>query len=378
MLAEGLETLIKALLEDGYQVVGPTIDQQAIVYGEIKSTDDLPRGWTDLQEAGTYRLQRREDDAYFGYVVGPHSWKKYLFPPVTLVASADLGEHGWQMRTPEPDPIKYAFLGVRACELAAIRIQDKVFLGGPFVDPTYEARRSKSFIVAVNCTQAAPTCFCTSMNTGPRCDSGFDLALTETSDGFLIEVGTKAGQVIAALLPVRPANSTEIGNAEIARQQAADQITRRLDTDGLRDLLMNNLRHPHWEEIAQRCLSCTNCTMVCPTCFCSSVSEVPDLTGEHVDRERHWDSCFNPDFSYMNGSPTRNSISSRYRQWMTHKLATWHDQFGSSGCVGCGRCITWCPVGIDLTKEVVALRDTTGNDLANLSDGHAEGAEASR
>ena len=378
MQAEGLETLIKALAEDGYQVVGPTIDQQAIVYGEIRSAGDLPRGWTDLQEAGTYRLQRREDDAYFGYVVGPHSWKKYLFPPSTLVASADHGENGWQIKTPEPDPVKYAFLGVRACELAAIRIQDKVFLGGPFVDPTYEARRTRAFMVAVNCTQAAPTCFCTSMNTGPRCESGFDLALTETSGGFLIETGTEAGQAILALLPVRPANSSDIDQANIARQHAVDQITRRMDTVGIHELLMNNLRHPHWEEIAKRCLSCTNCTMVCPTCFCSSVNEVPDLTGEHVDRERHWDSCFNLTFSYANGSPTRNSISSRYRQWMTHKLATWHDQFGSSGCVGCGRCITWCPVGIDLTHEVAVLRDAVAEDLSRLSDGRTEGAEASQ
>jgi ferredoxin len=378
MLAEGLDALIKALADNGYQVVGPTIDQEAIVYGEIKSTGDLPRGWTDRQEAGTYRLQRREDEAYFGYVVGPHSWKKYLFPPTTLMSSADLTEHGWQMRTPEPDPVKYAFLGVRACELAAIRIQDKVFLEGPFVDPTYEARRTRAFIVAVNCTQAAPTCFCTSMNTGPRCDSGFDLALTETSGGFLIETGTEAGQAIAALLPVRPANSNDMEQANIARQRAVDQITRRMDTVGIHDLLMNNLRHPHWEEVAKKCLSCTNCTMVCPTCFCSSVSEVPDLTGEHVDRERHWDSCFNIDFSYTNGSPTRNSISSRYRQWMTHKLATWHDQFGSSGCVGCGRCITWCPVGIDLTHEVAVLRDSVANDLLKLADSDAEGAEANQ
>jgi sulfhydrogenase subunit beta (sulfur reductase) len=372
MFVEELDELINALANAGYQVVGPTIDQQAIVYGEIKSSRDLPRGWTDLQEAGTYRLQRREDEAYFGYVVGPHSWKKYLFPPSTLMSSADLTEDGWQMRTPEPDPIKYAFLGVRACELAAIRIQDKVFLGGPFVDPTYEARRSKAFIVAVNCTQAAPTCFCTSMNTGPRCERGFDLALTEISGGFLIEIGTEAGQAIVENLHVRPASSMEVEQAEISRQQAVDQITRQMDTVGIHDLLMNNLRHPQWEEISKKCLSCTNCTMVCPTCFCSSVSEVPDLMGEHVDRERHWDSCFNIDFSCMNGSPTRNSISSRYRQWMTHKLATWHDQFGSSGCVGCGRCITWCPVGIDLTQAVAVLRNDAGNVLLKFSNSDSQ------
>lgn len=353
-----LDQLIRSLADDGYQVVGPTIDQEAIVYGDIASADDLPVGWTDIQEPGTYRLQRRDDEACFGYVVGPHSWKKYLFPPLSLVASADRTEAGWQLSVPETEQPRYAFLGVRACELAAIRIQDKVFLGGPFVDPTYQRRRSAAFIVAVNCTQAAATCFCTSMNTGPQCSAGFDLALTEIADGFLLEIGSDAGRAVAARLTTDAATSEQLSRGSSARQQAVNQITKQMDTNEIRDLLMNNLRHPQWEDVAKRCLSCTNCTMVCPTCFCSTVNEVPDLAGHHIDRERSWDSCFNIDFSYMNGSPVRNSIQSRYRQWITHKLATWHDQFGSSGCVGCGRCITWCPVGIDLTQEVAAIRDT--------------------
>ncbi len=353
-----LDQLIRTLADNGYQVVGPTIDQEAIVYGDIASADDLPVGWTDIQEPGTYRLQRRDDEACFGYVVGPHSWKKYLYPPLTLVASADRTEAGWQLSVPETEQRRYALLGVRACELAAIRIQDKVFLGGPFVDPTYQRRRSAAFIVAVNCTQAAATCFCTSMNTGPRCSTGFDMALTEIADGFLLEIGSDAGGAVAARLTTDAATSEQLSLGDSARQHAVNQITKQMDTTEIRDLLMNNLRHPQWEDVAKRCLSCTNCTMVCPTCFCSTVNEVPDLAGDHIDRERSWDSCFNIDFSYMNGSPARNSIQSRYRQWMTHKLATWHDQFGSSGCVGCGRCITWCPVGIDLTQEVAAIRDS--------------------
>ncbi len=356
----GLDVMIQMLKADEFQVVGPTIDQGAIVYGELNCVADLPVGWTDLQEAGRYRLQKRDDEAYFGYVVGPHSWKKYLFPPQTLVATADRNGTSWTLQTPDPTPPRYAFLGVRACELAAMKIQDRVFMGGPYVDPIYESRRAAAFVIAVNCTQAASTCFCTSMKTGPKCTSGFDLALTEISDGFLLEVGSETGRELAARLPVVAATSEQIQSAAAAEQQAVEQITKQLDTHDIRDLLMNNLRHPQWDDVADRCLSCTNCTMVCPTCFCSTVNDVTDLTGDHVDRERSWDSCFNIDFSDMNGSPVRNSIQSRYRQWLTHKLATWHDQFGTSGCVGCGRCITWCPVEIDLTKEVAAIRSTPG------------------
>jgi formate hydrogenlyase subunit 6/NADH:ubiquinone oxidoreductase subunit I len=266
------------------------------------------------------------------------------------------------MRTPgdaEEVP-RYAFLGVRACELAAMKIQDKVFMGGAYTDPTYSRRRESAFVVAVNCTQAAPTCFCTSMNTGPRCSAGFDVALTEIAEGFLIQAASTAGRSLLDELPVTAATDDQRRAAETARQQAVDQMGRQMNTDDIHGLLMGNLDHPQWEDVATRCLSCTNCTMVCPTCFCSTVEEVPDLTGDHVDRQRSWDSCFNMDFSYMNGGIARNSIKSRYRQWLTHKLASWHDQFGTSGCVGCGRCITWCPTGIDLTAEVAAIRASDG------------------
>jgi sulfhydrogenase subunit beta (sulfur reductase) len=356
-----LQSLIDLLAGDGYRVIGPKIDQAAIVYDDIESVDELPRGWTERQEAGQYRLERRDDEAYFGFVVGPHSWKRYLFPPHAVVATADRSPDGWDLRTPDPGDEHFAFLGVRACEIAAIEVQDRTFLHGPYVDPIYQRRRQNALIIAVNCTQAAPTCFCTSMKTGPRCRSGFDLALTEIPEGFEVESGSDAGDALLARLPVRAAAEEELTRAEQQRQQAVDQIQRTLDTDGIRDLLMNNLEHPRWEEVAQRCLSCTNCTMVCPTCFCSSVGEVSDLSGDHVRRERQWDSCFNIDFSYMNGGIVRNDIRSRYRQWLTHKLATWHDQFDTSGCVGCGRCITWCPVGIDLTEEVAAIRDSAGS-----------------
>lgn len=350
-----LPSLIDALIARGYTVVGPTVQQEAIVYDRVTRVEDLPRGWTEDQQPGQYRLQRRDDEACFGYVVGPHSWKKYLFPPLVTLLRSQKTTQGWQFETPTDDPPQLALLGVRACELAAIAIQDRVFTGGEYVDPIYAERRRRLFIVAVNCTQAASTCFCTSMNTGPRCRFGFDLALTELPSGFVVEIGTDSGHDLLASLPVRQATAIEMADANDRRHEATKQ-TRSLDAAGVHDLLLSSLHHPRWSQVADRCLSCANCTMVCPTCFCSSVEEVSDLQGENIERRRRWDSCFNLDFSYMNGGAVRRQIRSRYRQWLTHKLATWIDQFGTSGCVGCGRCITWCPVGIDLTEEVVAIQ----------------------
>ncbi|MBV8527642.1 MAG: 4Fe-4S dicluster domain-containing protein, partial [Candidatus Dormibacteraeota bacterium] len=107
---------------------------------------------------------------------------------------------------------------------------------------------------------------------------------------------------------------------------------------------------------AQRCLACGNCTMQCPTCFCSDLVDEPDVVAGDA-RVRRWASCFEQDYSHIHGGSVRTSTRARYRQWLTHKLGTWWEQFGTSGCVGCGRCIAWCPVGIDITDEVRALRE---------------------
>ena len=251
---------------------------------------------------------------------------------------------------------------MRACELRAIAIQDKVFLGGSFVDPPYQAGREGAFLVAVNCGQAGKTCFCVSMNAGPKATAGYDLALTEILEGaehyFVVEAGTTRGAEVLGQLPCRPAQKLEEEKAASMPARAAAQMSRSIDNAGIKELLYANMEHPRWEEVAARCLSCGNCTMVCPTCFCTTVEDVTDLTGEHAERWQKWDSCFTMDFSYLHGGSIRNSTKARYRQWMTHKLATWIDQFGSSGCVGCGRCITWCPVAIDITEEVRSIRAT--------------------
>lgn len=357
LVKRDFQRLLDLLWGDGYRVVGPTVSQQAIIFDDVRVVADLPIGWTDQQSGASYRLERRDDDAWFGFVVGPHSPKQFLFPPRAAVGTANLTTQGWQFDDAVDDQPPVALLGLRACELAAIAVQDRTFLNDRYSDPIYRHRREQALLIAVNCTQAAATCFCTSMGTGPRCANGFDIALTELANAFTIEVGSPRGEEIVSRLPTVPATAAALREAESARQCAVDQITKKLDTTDIRDLLLGNLDHPRWASVAERCLSCTNCTMVCPTCFCSSVKEVSDLDGEHVVRERQWDSCFNWDFSYMNGGVVRDQVRSRYRQWLTHKLASWIDQFDVSGCVGCGRCITWCPVGIDLTEEVAAIRE---------------------
>ncbi len=367
--AAGLDDLHRALTSAGYRVIGPRVHAGAISLAELDSASELPFGWGVTLAPGGYRLRERDDQAAFGHSAGPGSWKEFLHPPRERLWSAERDQAGSGFVAggragPDEPPARLAFLGVRPCDLRAIQIQDRV-LGAPtHPDSAYAKRRAAVFIVAVNCTEPGETCFCTSMGTGPQAEAGYDLLLTELAGEaehtFLVEAGSSAGQEVLALLPVRPAEPGLTQRAEAAVADAAASMGRTMQADGLRELLAASHDAARWEEVAQRCLTCGNCTMACPTCFCTSVEDVTDLSGDHAERWQSWASCFDLDFSYLHGGPVRSSGVSRYRQWLTHKLGTWHDQFGSSGCVGCGRCIVWCPVGIDLTEEVAALRAELG------------------
>ncbi|HEX5189189.1 MAG TPA: 4Fe-4S dicluster domain-containing protein [Streptosporangiaceae bacterium] len=360
----GLDELVAALIADGYRVIGPVVRDEAIVLAELTSGADLPSGWGVDTGPGHYRVRRRSDEAVFGHSAGPQSWKQFLHPPRRQLWASG-GE-------PEPEkPAPMAFLGVRACDLAAIATLGRVLGGGAHPDASFLRRTGGLFVVAAGCTEPGGLCFCASMGTGPRPGPGYDLALTERIDGeghrFLAEAGTDEGERMLARVSHRPAAGGEVDEAHAAVDAAAARMGRQMPDLDIRELLARSRESPSWEEVASRCLTCGNCTMVCPTCFCTTVEDSSDLTGEHAERWQRWASCFELDFSYLHGGSVRSSGASRYRQWITHKLSTWHDQFGQSGCVGCGRCIAWCPVGIDITAEVATL--------ARLHDEGAEGEE---
>jgi ferredoxin len=366
---DGFAALLAALVADDHSLVGPTVRDGAIVLDTIRGIDDLPRGIGDEQAPGHYRLRDRGDDALFGYAASPQAWKRELLPPRVELVQIRRTARGLAVEEPARSVRKLAFVGVRACELAAIGVQDRVLRDGPYADADYADRRSHVFVLAVHCGAPAGTCFCASMNTGPRARTGYDLGATELVEGeprFVVDVGTEAGRAVLERVPWRDATPADVEAADAVTDDAARRMGRTLDTKGIRDRLMTNLEHPRWQVVADRCLGCANCTMVCPTCFCTSVEDTTDLSGDLATRSRRWDSCFTADFAYVHGGSTRPSLRARYRQWLTHKLATWHDQFGTSGCVGCGRCITWCPVGIDITEEAAAIR---GPITASQHDG---------
>jgi ferredoxin len=348
------------LKTDGYRTIGPVIGSGALKYGEIDSVADLPKGYRDEQSPGKYRIAKTDTAGYFDYVVGSQSLKTIFHPPRSTLS--EVKQHHGQLTfvSSMPAPEKIGVIGARPCEVAAMLLQDKVLTGGEFRDPRYLAIRESTFIVAVNCTRPGGNCFCTSMNSGPKVDKGFDLSLTEIRNGdvstFIVEVGSERGREVLPKVTHRVATVAESEGADRLLAEAAARMGQTLDTTDIKSLLQDNHEHPQWKDVESRCLACGNCTSVCPTCFCSAVEDVADLAGHQARRERRWESCFTRDFTYIHGGHVRQSGGSRYRHWITHKLASWHDQFGSSGCVGCGRCITWCPVGINIIDEVRAIR----------------------
>jgi len=357
LLAKGDLSRLVAALQADYDVVAPMYEDEAIVLGKIASPGDVAVGYRDHQRPGHYRLEKADDGRYFGYNNGPDSPKKLLHPARLELFSGELHSDGGFTLAEEPGPPrKLAFFGIRPCDAFAVLVLDKTFLQNPNVDQPYRRRREGSFLAVLNCTTPGDTCFCASMGTGPRVETGYDLRLTELSGGFLIEAGTPEGAAILGRLPARPASGAEITEADWLLAEAIPRMGRTLNTHNLPGILRGALEHPHWDFMKTWCIGCTNCTIVCPTCFCNDTHDRIDLNLRQVARERVWDSCFSWQFAEVHGGNARSELKYRYRHWVTHKLSYWVEQYGVSGCVGCGRCVTWCPVGIDITEVATIIR----------------------
>ncbi|HFD86712.1 MAG TPA: sulfite reductase subunit A [Gammaproteobacteria bacterium] len=355
LMREDLNALINALKRAGYRCMGPQAKDGAIVYAELNESGLLPRGMTDKQSPCEYRLEATDSPQWFNWANGPQALKPLTFTPREILWRSSRNSDGrldFSSHTVETSPL--AFIGARACDLAALQLQRQHFLDAQR-DAAFESHCDQLFIVAVHCHHPAATCFCASTGDGPEAKSGFDIALHELDEGFLMQTGSDAGERIAAQLPLTEADVNQLEHAEQALLDAAKAQQRSLPPGSLKEALFARLDHSRWDDIAERCLSCGNCTAVCPTCFCHRESDEAALDGQHSEHIREWDSCFSSGHSYIHGIVIRSDTRSRYRQWLTHKLGGWHDQYGRSGCVGCGRCISWCPVGIDMTEEVYGI-----------------------
>jgi len=355
---EALQSLLDLLITSNYQCLGPVKEDNIIQYRSISSINELPAGIVNHQSPGHYELEQTNKPYFFKWNHGPQALKPLCFAPKETLWTEKLNINGdisydANIETPQ----RTAVLGVRACDIAALKIQDQHFLQKSEPDPHYQARRDNLLLIAIDCSTSANTCFCSSTGDGPAIQNNIDIGLSEISEGFLIWAGSETGKKLIAQLDTQTVTAEQIEQMNLSTHSAKEEQQRQLPNN-IKHLLSNEKQnHKHWEDIAKRCLSCGNCTAVCPTCFCYSTDHEMSLDGLSAKNVRHWDSCFSSTHSGLGNFVIRTNTSQRYRQWMTHKLAGWFEQFGRSGCTGCGRCISWCPVGIDITEEAKQVLD---------------------
>lgn len=352
---DAFERFIAQLCLAGDQLVGPQVRDGAIVYDTLTDLSQLAKHVSDQQSPGIYNLERDSNSGYLGWSNGPQGIKPWLFKPVELLWRSEQDAEGVVSFFPPEysDTGDLIFLGAKACDLAALALQDQHFLQAEVKDPAYLHHRSRLKVIAFNCRNAAPTCFCASTGDGPHADGGYDLCLTEIAEGFLVEVGSEQGEAWLAGMQSEAATEEQRLEADQQRQQVAASQSRRLPSDSLiAHSLLENDADGRWQAVAEQCLSCGNCTAVCPSCFCHSEQDQGDLDLSRSDHLRVWDSCFTAGHGYLAGHQVRAETAQRYRQWMRHKLVWWHQQYQRSGCVGCGRCSSWCPAGIDFVEVV--------------------------
>jgi ferredoxin len=346
-------------LSGAYTLVGPVV-KDGIIDLDTMNHDDIPAGFQDIQHPGHYRL-RKEGDNFFSFHPGPHSLKKFLHPSLYIQHSFERSKRT-TLTSGQPGRSRpYAFIGMRACDIRALSILNMVFKDIDESECGYLGYK-EIFVVAITCARPSDNCFCSSMNSGPEIKSGFDILLTELENEFILERGSEKGKQVCRQLHARPAKPEELQAKERQTEACRAFMKKKMNVDDLPQFLYSQCESPLWKDAAVRCLACGNCTQVCPTCFCHSSFDLVTISGMKKQnqfsgrRMKKWDSCFSRNFARVHGGNFRLSRSSRYRHWFNHKFGYWLDQFGVSGCVGCGRCITWCPVGIDVTDEMDRLR----------------------
>lgn len=251
---------------------------------------------------------------------------------------------------------KQILFGVHPCDVHAIAILDQAY-SHDYEDPYYMAKRENTLLVALNCTGPGENCFCSSLGTGPDLKEGYDLLLTDLGDQYLVEVGSPEGAQIVELAGLPAAPRVTAVEKEKRLAEARKKFHKRMLVRDLRELLEENFRHPIWEELIEECLACGSCTMVCPTCFCYNVVDKIDLSLKSGKRQREWDSCMLLEYAQVALDHNfRKDRDARIKQRIYHKLVYYEPQFGTLGCVGCGRCIHTCVKKIDITKIIAGIR----------------------
>ena len=328
-----LKGLLENLLKD-HLVFGPVRKGKTLLFDRIESVDTV--------------------------VLGPgntmNSPKDVLFPQTERLFAYRHGEAGVKIDEPSKEEKGSVLIGLRPCDARGLVLLDKVF-GEPLQDPYYSEKRSQTFIIGMACEKPDPKCFCLALGSGPCSPEGSDLLLLDLGDRYLVKAGNPKGIAFLENKAFEEADDEALARESIVKKEAEDSMKARsmlepVGTGETLEKLMENLfEDPIWNDITESCLGCGICTYLCPTCHCFDIlDEVGQSTGERI---RIWDSCQFPLFTHQaSGVNPRPSAKERFRQRIMHKLCYLPQNGNLTGCVGCGRCVTECPVNLDI-REVI-------------------------
>jgi Pyruvate/2-oxoacid:ferredoxin oxidoreductase delta subunit len=242
---------------------------------------------------------------------------------------------------------KRVVLGIRPCDARACQLLDHVFAGAEYADPYWSEKRRQTTLVALGCTDPCQTCFCTSVGSGPFDGRGVDVVLTDIGDGYVAETNSERGH--ALLETLTDASQNQIEAASKAKVRAREAVKEPFELDGIVDTLYSLFDDEVWYEVQQSCLGCGVCTFLCPTCHCFDIVD----EAQRGERVRNWDTCMFRIYSQeASGHNPRPTNVERTRQRILHKYAYFIEWFDEVGCTGCGRCVRYCPAGIDIRQTI--------------------------
>jgi len=245
--------------------------------------------------------------------------------------------------------------GIRPCDARGLLLLDKVF-GGGSSDPYYMEKRRQTVVVSLGCTDPNPSCFCLSMGGGPCSAEGSDLLLLDLGDRYIAEAVSEKGVAFLEDQAFEKNDEKSLSLAEKTRKQAEASMQPLAKKENLEEELERLFSDPVWKDLAETCLSCGICTYLCPTCHCFDLCD--EASGQAGERIRVWDSCQFPLFTQQaSGFNPRPTVKERFRQRIMHKLSYLPRSQGMTGCVGCGRCVTECPVNLDIREVMVSLSE---------------------
>lgn len=319
----GLTQWIEGMLASGRRVLAPVEEEGLTVFRPITNSAELAANYT------------RSDLPF----------KEWLFPPTEVILRYRIENGEPVLEDPEVDAPETVALFLRPCDAAAVAILDKVF-GGDYEDEFYLTRRRRLTIVGLSCTDPLPECFCAAVGLSPTSELGSDVLLTPIGDEFLVEVLTEKGEQLVQQFERLFADAEGLTKEQVT----ADAVAKMKRTEPLPSLMgdyAQMFEHPVWEEVARKCLGCGVCAYTCPTCHCYDIVDEAGLF-EGV-RCRNWDCCAFALFTlHASGHNPRPTQAHRYRQRILHKFAYFLQTYGQNMCVGCGRCVVKCPVGMDI------------------------------